>query len=53
MSDAGINWSDLQGLTMTAYVRQAGQVNVVFFNGTNGVVNLGVVNVGFANFGQP
>ena len=45
--------SDLQGLTMTAYVRQAGQVNVIFFNGTNGTVNLGTVNVGFANFGQP
>ena len=44
---------DLQGLTMTAYVRQAGQVNVIFFNGGNTTVNLGPVNVGFANFGQP
>lgn len=45
--------TDLQGLTMTAYVRQAGQVRVIFFNGSNQSVNLGPVNVSFANFGQP
>ena len=45
--------TDLQGITLTAYVRQAGQVNVIFFNGTGGTINLGSVNVGFANFGQP
>ncbi|WMN11642.1 hypothetical protein QYS49_39110 [Marivirga salinae] len=44
---------DLQGLTMTAYVRQAGQVIVVFFNGSGQPVNLGPVTVNFANFGQP
>ena len=44
---------DLQGLTVTAYVRQAGQVRVIFFNGSNQNVNLGPVNVSFANFGQP
>lgn len=44
---------DLQGLTMTAYVRQSGQVRVIFFNGSNQQVNLGPVNVQFANFGQP
>ena len=44
---------DLQGITLTAYVRQEGQVNVIFFNGTNQVVDLKVVNVQFANFGQP
>jgi hypothetical protein len=44
---------DLQGITLTAYVRQEGQVNVIFFNGTGQVVNMGVVNVQFANFGQP
>ena len=45
--------TDLQGLTVTAYVRQAGQVRVIFFNGSNQNVNLGPVNVSFANFGQP
>ena len=45
--------TDLKGITLTAYVRIAGQVNVIFFNGTNKNVNLGPVNVGFANFGQP
>lgn len=44
---------DLQGLTMTAYVRQAGQVIVLFFNGSGQPVNLGPVTVNFANFGQP
>jgi hypothetical protein len=44
---------DLSGITLTAYVRQSGQVNVVFFNGTNSTVGLGVVDVQFANFGQP
>lgn len=44
---------DLQGITVTAYVRQSGQVNVIFFNGTNTTVNMGVVDVQFANFGQP
>ena len=44
---------DLQGITISAYVRQPGQVNVIFFNGTSGNVALGTVNVQFANFGQP
>jgi hypothetical protein len=44
---------DLRGITLTSYVRQEGQVNVIFFNGTNQVVDLGVVDVRFANFGQP
>lgn len=44
--------TDLQGLTMTAYVRQAGQVNVVLFNGTGSDINLGSVNFKIANFGQ-
>jgi hypothetical protein len=44
---------DLRGITLTAYVRQEGQVIVIFFNGTGAVVNLNVVNVQFANFGQP
>ncbi len=44
---------DLQGITLTAYVRQEGQVNVIFFNGSGQVVNMGVVDVQFVNFGQP
>ena len=44
---------DLKGITVTAYVRQSGQVNVIFFNGTNSTVSLGIVDVQFANFGQP
>ena len=44
--------TDLQGLTMTAYVRQAGHVNVVLFNGTGSAINLGTVNFKIANFGQ-
>lgn len=44
---------DLQGITLTAYVRKEGHVNVIFYNGTGVSVNLGVVDVRFANFGQP
>jgi len=43
---------DLQGITMTAYVRQDGQVNVVLFNGTAQPINLGSVEFKIANFGQ-
>jgi hypothetical protein len=44
---------DLQGITLTAYVRQEGQVILIFFNGSGQTVNLGPVDVNFANFGQP
>jgi adenosylcobinamide amidohydrolase len=44
---------DLQGITLTAYVRQEGQVILVFFNGSGSTISLGNVDVNFANFGQP
>ncbi len=43
---------DLEGITMTAYVRQDGKVDVVLFNGTAQDKNLGTVEFKIANFGQ-
>ena len=43
---------DLQGITMTAYVKQQDKVHVVLYNGTGSAINLGEVEFKIANFGQ-
>jgi len=42
---------DLQGVTMTSYVKNAGAVSLVFFNGTGSTLPL-VGGIKIANFGQ-
>jgi len=44
--------TDLKGITMTAYVKSAGKVDVVFYNGTGSTVSLGTFNVKILNLGN-